>query len=269
MTSVAFLITTVDPRRADQVRDFLARAAEESEAEHVRTRALVMSAYGLEPRWDFKDVAVVNMGADVPYVEGLNDGMRRLLAIGSEDLLVKMDDDIVADQGPFLRELVAGHSRHPNAILGAKLLRPNGAVQHAGGVQLRAWGRTFGAHYGDVLEIDTPMVDLERPCEFVTGAFFGIPRKLWRALGPFDVEPGAWEDSSYCFRAREARYEVWYLPKVVLTHGTGQEERARDPEAAKAYDAKMRKAEAWFRERFAAMLYPKPRPIVFDGERGP
>lgn len=258
----AFLVTTADPLRARGVGALLRAILRAGEAGEAFPRVLVCSAYPPSSEWRMDGVEVVywGEGEDPGYIPGLNEGMRRIMELWPEaDLLVKVDDDVSVLGPEWLHELVEGRRRHPYAVLGAQLRRRDGTVQHAGGAILRGWGRLFGAHYGEVLEVDTPLVGLERPCEYVTGAFFVIPADLWARLGPFDAEPGAWEDSEYCFRARESGFEVWYLPGVLLQHDTGQEERATDPEKREAYQKRMLKAEAWFKRRYARMLYPRPR----------
>jgi GT2 family glycosyltransferase len=112
-------------------------------------------------------------------------------------------------------------------VVGAKLLFPNRAVQHAG-VAVRWWPfstvglQPFHYLYG---EQESKVPDIERRCDYqvVTGACLATPRDLYMELGGLDE--GFWngnEDVDYCFKICERGLRVVYEPQASLFHFESQ-----------------------------------------------
>lgn len=149
------------------------------------------------------------------------------------DMLIFLNDDVVPLTPNWLRYLVAQVQRPEIGVVGAKLLYPSGAVQHAGiavgimdGVG-HPFRHTFGSPYWHWL-------DCTRNVSAVTGACLGIRKPLFQDLGGFDpVFPINYNDLDFCLRARAAGYEVIDEPAAILRHdecrtrtpGIGLEER--------------------------------------------
>lgn len=107
------------------------------------------------------------------------------------------------------------------AIVGARLLRPSGVIQSAGGefdAACQPWHRCL-----DYSNPHHPDVATPREVEWVTGAALAIRRSVWDELGGFDpiYGRGYFEDVELCLRAREAGYLVWYEPRCTLIHRVG------------------------------------------------
>jgi GT2 family glycosyltransferase len=246
VTRVTAVITTVDPERARGVFDLETWLVEA----HVRT--LVFSDYET-PLWvglrrKLRDTRTDPLPS---YPEGLRAAVEVALREPC-DLLLVLNDDLAVRDPYWLRELVRASDRHPGAILGPKLLYPDGRVQHGGGFLLRVQGSLVGAHYGQVTELGSPLLDLERQVEFVTGACMAIPPSTIERLGNFDGTLPAWEDSEFCLRAREAGIPTWYVPSSVLEHGTGELVRPDD------YFAKQAAASRIVRRLHWRALWPDP-----------
>lgn len=103
-------------------------------------------------------------------------------------------------------------------VVGAKLLYPNGSIQHAG-VRVdftkepgrEAWNVDRGAPRSDVR--------WARDVDAVTGACLATRRDVFEDLNGFD--PGfenGYEDVDYCLRVRELGLRVVYEPASVVTH---------------------------------------------------
>ncbi|MCR5814047.1 MAG: glycosyltransferase family 2 protein [Desulfovibrio sp.] len=105
--------------------------------------------------------------------------------------------------------------------VGAKLLWPNGLVQHGGVV---VGPRQLACHIGNLWldEEDGYMYtnQLVREVSCVTAACMLTPKDLFTRLGGFDSQryPVAFNDVDYCLRVREENYRILWTPYARLRH---------------------------------------------------
>lgn len=163
----------------------------------------------------------------------------RMNNLGAEaahgEALLFLNDDVVPQGAEWLEHLAAHIQRPEVGVVGAKLVYPSGAVQHAGIVV----GMPGGAgHPGrGVFRSDLwRWLDYTRNVSAVTGACMGLRPEVFAGLGGFDLAfPVNYNDVDLCLRARRAGYQVIYEPHAVLRHdesqtrtsGTRVEERER------------------------------------------
>jgi GT2 family glycosyltransferase len=136
--------------------------------------------------------------------------------------LVFLNDDVTPLEPGWLTELARHVARTEVGVVGARLLYPSGAIQHAGMVTGMMGGvghshrDTFGSPYWR-------WPDLTRNISAVTGACLAIRRSLFEELGGMDEEfPVNFNDVDLCLRARARGYEVIYEPSAVLRHDESQ-----------------------------------------------
>lgn len=104
-------------------------------------------------------------------------------------------------------------------VVGAKLLYPDGTVQHAG----IGWINGVPDHPHRHSDSAAPEVNIPRDLDMVTGACFFMPRALFLQLGGFDeTYRNGVEDVDLCLRVRAAGYRVLYEPKAVVSHYEGK-----------------------------------------------
>ena len=133
------------------------------------------------------------------------------------DVLVFINNDMVAHDG-WLAPLVEQLDDPTVGIVGARLLYPNGTVQHSGvGVNfnqppgLEAWNRRD----------DWTIVPVD--VDAVTGACLAISADLFYELGGFDEGfVNGYEDVDLCLSVAAAGLRVVYEPASVLTHYESQ-----------------------------------------------
>ena len=142
------------------------------------------------------------------------------------DVLVFLNDDVEPLEPEWLTALLAQANRPGVAAVGAKLIYPSGAVQHAGIVTGIMEGaghlhrHTFGSPYWNWLPFT-------RNVSAVTGACLAIRSGLFRELGGFDEAfPVNYNDVDLCLRARQAGYEVIVEPAALLRHYECQSRQA-------------------------------------------
>lgn len=148
---------------------------------------------------------VVRHDAPFNYSELINLGAA---AIDADHLLL-LNNDIEVISPDWIEALLE-HSQRPEiGAVGARLLFPNGTVQHEGIVCGR--GRIAGnVHLG------WPVV---RETSAVTGACLMTRMSAFREVGGFDTTLAvAFNDVDYCFRLRRRGYRVLFTPHAELRH---------------------------------------------------
>jgi GT2 family glycosyltransferase len=157
-------------------------------------------------------VVAVRREAQGGFAVACNDGA----AAARGELLVFLNNDTEPHRG-WLDALVEHADAHPEAVVvGAKLLFPDGTVQHAG-VAICQDGRPRHIYAG--FPADHPAVDRSRPFQAVTAACMLVRRPAFEAAGGFDAAfRNSLEDVDLCLRLRDAGSEVHYCPESIVTH---------------------------------------------------
>ena len=171
-------------------------------------------------------------------------------AAGEAEILLLLNNDVVVRHRGWLRALVALAARPDVGAVGARLLYPDGTLQHAGmllgpdgaathvGRHAAADAPGYGGRYATVQELSA-----------VTGACLAIRRSVWEAVGGMDEALAvAWNDVDLCLRVRRAGFRVLWTPFATLTHLEGQtrgREAADAREAARFRDEQARVRALW------------------------
>ncbi len=200
------------------------------------------------------------------------------LATG-EALLLLNNDISVIDPG-WLDEMVECLAYPGAGIVGARLLFPDGSLQHAG-VVLGLGDLAGHWHYKARAEEPGPMgrLAVRGSMTVVTGACMLVTRACWEAVGGMDAErfAVAYNDVDLCARAREAGWGVIYTPFACLYHHESAS-RGSDIVGEKARRFQREKAALAARHATTARVDPcyspwwsrfQSRPRVVVGERLP
>ncbi len=137
-------------------------------------------------------------------------------------LVLHLNNDVEALTPGWLEDMAGWLSVPGTGVVGAKLLYPDGTINHAGISLSREDGL---AH---VLFEREPAEDLgylflphaARNVAAVTGACLLTRTDLYRQLGGFDEQKlqVAYNDVDYCLRAHQAGFRTVYTPQAVLRH---------------------------------------------------
>ena len=139
----------------------------------------------------------------------------------SGTILLLLNNDVGVIEPGWLRELVSHVLRPGIGAAGAKLLYPDGRVQH-GGVILGVGG--VANHFGHGQPKDDPgyfgHLCLARSVSGVTGACLAIRKSLYERLGGLDEVnlKVAFNDVDLCLRIREAGLRIIWTPFAELFH---------------------------------------------------
>jgi GT2 family glycosyltransferase len=164
-------------------------------------------------------IRIANQGGRFSYAYINN---RAVEQVDAEFVLFLNDDTSVIDPA-WLSQMV-GWARLPGVgAVGARLLFPDGRVQHGGVVLglrkgLTAFRGLPGSDPGYL-----GFAKVTRTCSAVTAAAMLTPRALFLKLGGFDETAFAvsYNDVDYCLRLSDAGYRVVYCGEAELHHHQG------------------------------------------------
>ena len=147
------------------------------------------------------------------FAVSCNDGAR---AAGDCEYLVFLNNDTIPTAG-WLDALVDLIARTTSAAaVGAKLLFPNGTIQHAGvAICQDGWPRHLYAGFPG----EHPAVNRSRAVAAATGACLLVRREDFEELKGFDSAfHNGYEDVDLCLRLGQQGREVWYCHNSVIYH---------------------------------------------------
>jgi N-acetylglucosaminyl-diphospho-decaprenol L-rhamnosyltransferase len=218
--------------------------------------------------------------------KGLGGGSNAGMRVASGRYFLLLNSDAWLMEGALDR-LVAFADEHPEAaVVGPKLLNPDGTLQRSVRGFPSAWrlateyfflrklaprSRALNAFYAGGFRHDAV-----RAADFVMGAAMLVRREAADAVGLFDEDFFMFnEESDWCFRFRQAGWEVLFYPGAEVFHVGGattkqnwQRNYREQLVSHLRFLAKhrgMREAERARRLLIAALLL---RGLAFRGERG-
>lgn len=138
------------------------------------------------------------------------------------EYLIFLNDDTEVMEAGWI-EAMLEHAQRPGVgAVGARLLYPNGSVQHAGVILgLRGPAEHYAGIHGDDLGY-YDLAGVVRNCSAVTAACMMVKRQLFMDEGMFDEALGrSWQDVDFCLRLMGAGYRIVYTPFASLIHRHG------------------------------------------------
>ncbi|WP_370631420.1 glycosyltransferase family 2 protein [Methylosinus sp. Sm6] len=226
------------------------------------------------------EIIVVDNGSTDPRVLALYDDMRRThpafradivaapfnfarqvnrgLRAARGDCVLLLNNDIEVIESGWLKEMASCLAYPSTGIVGARLLYPNGSLQHAGvivGLGSVA-GHWFCGMPGDY---PGPMARLKVRHSFAaaTGACLLISRPCLEAVGELDEENFAiaYNDIDFCLRAGRAGYRVVWTPFATLYH---HESASRGSDETKANIDRFKREQEALRSKYGLLDYDDP-----------
>jgi GT2 family glycosyltransferase len=157
-------------------------------------------------------IRVIRHTANTGFATACNDGA----AAASGEYLVFLNNDTIPQPG-WLDALVQYAETHPRAaVVGSKLLYPDGTIQHAG---VTICQDRYARHIYAGFPADHPAVNKSRRFQIVTAACALLRRKPFEKARGFDPAfVNGNEDVDLCLRLGELGYEVHYCHESVLYH---------------------------------------------------
>jgi GT2 family glycosyltransferase len=203
--------------------------------------ALCASSIRQDPGYERMELLLVDNGSELPETKALlerlgNEADVRIIdapgpfnwaAINNAaareaagDVLLFLNNDIEARRGGWLHAML-GHALRPDVgAVGARLLYPDGTIQHAG-VVLGLGG--IAGHVLRGLPGERPgynsMAIVTRESSVLTGACLMVRKEVFFEVDGFDEELAvAFNDVDFSLKLREHGYRLVYAPLAELVH---------------------------------------------------
>lgn len=163
----------------------------------------------------FPQARLISQPTNLGFAGGVNAGLRA----ASGNILVLLNQDCVVQPGWLDTLCQAVEQNSALGIVGGQILNADGSVNHAGAILQRPLA--YGRH----------LTNENQPIEYVTGAMFAITRRAWETVGEFDEGffPAYFEEVDYCFRARQAGFEIGYAAGATAVHLFNNKSWQTDP----------------------------------------
>lgn len=160
----------------------------------------------------FPTVRLIRNENNLGFAGGCNVGLRA----ATGDVLVLLNQDTQVQPG-WLATLMETFKEPAIGIAGCKALYPDGSIQHAGGF---IYGRRAETEHIGRSQPDRDRFAALCDADFVTGAALAISRVALARIGLLDegFYPAYYEDTDWCYTAREAGFRVVYVPGARLIH---------------------------------------------------
>jgi hypothetical protein len=130
--------------------------------------------------------------------------------------VILLNNDTEIHQGDWIERLQrTAHGQPDIGVVGCRLRRPDGTLQHAGAYMPPTyWGQQIGG-----LETDINQFNADREVDIVVFACAYLKRELLEQVGLLDEAYFSYyEDSDYCYRARAKGYRIVCCGTVTLLH---------------------------------------------------
>ena len=162
---------------------------------------------------NYPQVRLLRNSKNLGFSKGVNQGIHE----AKGDAIFVINQDAILTKNWLSIMIKAFSDDDSLGIVGCKILYPGtNTFQHAGGI-LHPNGLTD--HYG-ANEDDNGQYDLNRDCDYVTGAAFGFKKELVDKIGEFDerFSPAYFEELDFCIRTSRAGFHVRYIADAICYH---------------------------------------------------
>lgn len=188
--------------------------------------------------------AFVRKDENSGFAATVNVGLEVALVSGADAVLVNADVEFTQAGWLDIMQARCDGEGRPAAVVGARLLYPNGLLQHAG-VYFSLLQRGFAHRF---LHGPADLPEALVPCRCpVTGALQLIRHETLEIVGLYDATFGlGFEDMDYCLRVFGAGLECIYEPRATAIH----HESLFRGDANKRIDGMHRRSNERLREKY-------------------
>jgi len=184
--------------------------------------------------------------------------MNNAVSQAEGELIGLLNNDVVVLQQDWLEEMIGQVLRPGTGAVGAKLLYPNGTMQH-GGVVLGIGGVAGHAHLGlpEHEEGYFRRAVLTQEISAVTAAALLVHRSHYLEVGGFNAEnlSIAFNDVDFCLKLKAAGYRNIFTPFAKFIH---HESASRGSDNTPETSGRFASEVSWMQERWGELLTNDP-----------
>ncbi len=162
-------------------------------------------------------IKIIRNDENLLFSRGNNVGIELALEWGAEYVFLLNNDTIVPPG--ILTELINYMDGKDKVGIAGPMIHfgaPASTIWGAGGNVSTWWGLV--RHRG-IREKDQGQFGKPAKVDYISGAAMMIGKEVINAIGMLDPDfPMYFEDTDFCFRARKAGYESWYVPTKPMIH---------------------------------------------------
>ena len=176
-------------------------------------------------------IELMLLTANRGFAFGNNEAIRKILAAEQPpDLILLLNPDTVVRESA-VTTLVEFMQTHPEVgLAGSRLEDPDGTTQLAARRFHGFWNELEeGISFGPVSKllhrwhVCEPEQSSPHPTDWVPGAALMIRREVFEKIGLLDESFFLYfEEVDFCYRAKQAGFECWYVPQSRVIHLVGQ-----------------------------------------------
>ncbi len=162
------------------------------------------------------NISIITNPVNIGFVKANNQAIE-ISDPDSDIILLNNDTEIPPSQKNWITKLqTAAYSESDIGVVGCRLQRPNGMLQHAGAYMpvKTFWGQQIGSE-----EMDINQYPFTNEVESVVFACVYIKRELMNKIGGLSEDYFSYfEDTDYCLTAKEAGYKTVCCGEVTIIH---------------------------------------------------
>lgn len=199
--------------------------------------------YEQDAIFPFEQVKILTLKENLGYSYANN----RAMELAQGDILLFLNPDTVVGSDAIVACVAILAERDNVGAVGCRLILPSGKLDKACKRSFPTFWNSFSRFVGLSFLFPTSrwfsqynltyLSDSESyPVDCLSGAFLMIPKVVKEVVGGFDDDYFMYgEDIDWCYRIKQAGYEIWYEGKVSTVHVKGGNGGKRSPESLKHF----------------------------------
>jgi|TARA_B100002003_G_C14047487_1_gene504549 hypothetical protein len=217
-------------------------------------------------RQEFPWAKLITGHGNIGFAAGNNLGLAA--AQGRFFLLLNPDTEIRAGA---LQALLTYADAHPQVgMIAPRLHNMDGSLQHST-FRFPDYRQAVYGFFEKLVPIDSvangryapDAYESERPVDHILGAAIFVRRPLWEEIGGMDENYALYfEETDWCYRARQAGWELRYIPTATIMH-RGAHSTSAAPERSSVLFA--RSQARFYRKNLGMLNYLMLKDIAFVG----
>ncbi len=168
-----------------------------------------------------QDIKVITNKKNLGFAKACNQGAQA----AANEFILFLNNDIEVQPGWLSSLILTLLEDSEVAVVGSKLLHPDGKIQHAGVITVdnREYDYPLPWHVYVRYDGTLPQANIPREYAAVTGACLLTRKSIFEKLGCFDESyRNGYEDVDYCYKVGTAGYKIIYRPESVAIHYESQ-----------------------------------------------